>query len=107
MKDQCMKIVRYVLALAGLLLVSKSSAISLDDIQLWTGSGTNRAALVIEWNSPLVFNHTTVCPPGANTTLAWGYCVNAPPAGTKMWEALLAADPNLYVVADKTYGAFI
>src|SRR6202795_2269766 len=102
-----MKKLSVLLALASLFVSASVRAISLDDIQLWTGSGTNRAALVIEWNSPLVFNHTTVCPPGANTTLAWGYCVNAPPAGTKMWEALLAADPNLYVVADKTYGAFI
>ena len=47
-----MKKVSLALALASLFLVTKSPAISLDDIQLWTGSGTNRAALVIEWNSP-------------------------------------------------------
>ena len=35
------------LAIAGLFPVSKSSAASLDDIRVWAGSGTNRAALVV------------------------------------------------------------
>src|SRR5580692_11606517 len=102
-----MKIVRFALALAGLVLVSKSSAISLDDIHLWTGSGTNRAALVIEWNSPEVFNQTTVPDPVANKTLVWGYRFNGAPTGTQMLEAILAADLKLYVVADETYGTFV
>jgi hypothetical protein len=95
------------LALAGLFLVSKSSAISLDDIELWTGSGTNRAALVIEWNSPVVFNNTTVPAPIANKTLVWGYRFNRMATGTQMLNPILAADPKLYVVADETYGTFI
>ena len=63
----------FALATAGFALVSTVRAISLDDIQIWTGSGTNRAALVIEWNSPEVFNNTTVSAPIANKTLVWGY----------------------------------
>jgi hypothetical protein len=102
-----MKKVRFALALAGLFLVSKSPAISLDDIQIWTGSGTNRAALVVEWNSPVVFNSTTVPPPIANKTLVWGYRFNGTPTGTQMLDAVLAADPKLYVVADETYGTFV
>src|SRR5580704_9949630 len=50
LKDLFMKKLCLLLALASLFLVPKSPAISLDDIQLWTGSGTNRAALVVEWN---------------------------------------------------------
>jgi len=107
LKDQCMKKINSLLALAGLFLVSKSSAISLDDVQLWTGSGTNRAALVIEWNSPEVFNATTIPAPVANKTLVWGYRFNGTPTGTQMLAAVLAADPKLYVVADETYGTFV
>jgi hypothetical protein len=93
-----MKKVRSALALAGLFLVSKSSAISLDDIQLWTGSGTNRAALVVEWNPPIVFNNTTVPAPVANKTLVWGYRFNGPATGTRMFNAIVAANPQLYAV---------
>ena len=93
-----MKKVRLALALAGLFLVSKSPAISLDDIQLWTGSGTNRAALVIEWSPPESFNNTTVPVPVANKTLVWGYRFNGTATGTQMLDAILAADPKLYFV---------
>ena len=63
----------FALVTAGFALVSTVRAISLDDIQIWTGSGTNRAALVIEWNSPEVYNNTTVSAPIANKTLVWDY----------------------------------
>lgn len=95
------------LALAGCLVVSKSPAISLDDIQIWTGSGTNRAALVIDWNTPEVFNYTTVPAPVANKTMVWGYRFNGAATGTQMLQAILAADPKLYVVADITFGTFV
>ncbi len=93
-----MKNVRFALAIASLFLVSKSPAISLDDIQLWTGSGTNRAALVIEWNPPIVFNNTTVPAPVANKTLVWGYRFNGAATGTQMFNAIVAANPQLYAV---------
>ncbi len=86
------------LAVAGLFLVVKSSAISLDDIQFWTGSGTNRAALVIEWNSPVVFNSTTVPAPVTEKTLVWGYRFNGTATGTQILDAVVAADHRLYVV---------
>ena len=101
-----MKILSVVLAIASLVLVSKSSAISLDDIQLWTGSGTNRAAMVIEWNSPEVFNNTSVPAPIANKTLVWGYRFNGSATGTQMFNAIVAANPGLYAVEniDPTFG---
>lgn len=86
---------------------NKANAISLDDIQLWAGSGTNRAALVIEWNSPEVFNETTVPAPVANKTMVWGYRFNGTATGTQMMDAILAADPKLYVVVNETYGTFV
>ncbi len=102
-----MKKICSLLALAGLLVSARVHAISLDDIPLWTGSGTNRAALVIEWNSPVLFNNTLVPAPVANKTLVWGYRFNGTSTGTQMLEAILAADPKLYVVADESYGTFV
>src|SRR5271156_5965145 len=99
--------IRRALALAACALAANVHAFTTNDILLWTGSGTNRAALVIEWNPPEVFNQTTVPAPVANKTLVWGYRFNGAPTGTQMLEAILAADPKLYVVADETYGTFV
>lgn len=108
-----MKTVRSALAFASALSLSLSlsaprvQAIALDDIPLWTGSGTNRAALVIEWNAPELFNNSSVPTPVANQTMVWGFRFNGPATGTQMLQAVLAADPKLYVVADETYGTFV
>jgi hypothetical protein len=95
------------LAVVASLAGGKANAISLDDIQLWTGSGTNRAALVIEWSVPESLTNSTVPVPVADKTLVWGYRFNGAATGTQMLDAILAADPKLYVVADETYGTFI
>jgi hypothetical protein len=95
------------LALASFFVSPLVHAISLDDIQLWTGSGTNRAGLVIEWNSPEIFNQTTVPAPVANKTMVWGYRFNGSTSGTEMFTAILASDPKLYAVANEAYGTFI
>jgi len=95
------------LALAGCALAGNLGAITTNDIQLWTGSGANQAALVIEWNSPEVLNNTTVPAPIANKTMVWGYRFNGTATGTQMFDAILAADPRLYAVIDNTYGTFV
>jgi hypothetical protein len=98
----------FALATASFALVSTVPAISLDDIQIWTGSGTNRAALVIEWNSPIVFNNSTVAAPIANKTLVWGYRFNGTATGIQMFNAILGTDPRLYAVESvDEYGNFI
>jgi hypothetical protein len=105
LKDQHMKKWFVTLALAGSFLVSKSSAVSFDNIQFWIGSGTNRAALVIEWSSPESFVYSTVPAPIADKSLVWGYRFNGTATGTQMLQAILAADPRFYIVADETYGS--
>jgi len=102
-----MKIVHRTLALAGCAFAANLQAITTNDIQLWTGSGTNRAAMVIEWNSPVVFNLTTVPAPVANKTMVWGYQFNGTATGTQMLDAILASDPRLYAVINTAYGATI
>ncbi len=99
--------IRRALALAGCTLVANLHAITTNDIQLWTGSGTNRAALVIEWNSPEVFNNSTVPAPVANKTMVWGYQFNGAATGTELLNAILASDHRLYAVINNTYGTFV
>jgi hypothetical protein len=103
-----MKKIRGALALAGCVLVPNVHAITTNDIQLWTGSGTNRAALVIEWNSPEVFNNSTVPTPIANKTMVWGYQFNGAATGTEMLNAVLMSDHRLYaVISNNNNGTFV
>ena len=103
-----MRTVRSLLALPGLFLAIHSSAIGLDDIQLWSGAGTNRAALVVEWNSPEVFNNTSVPAPVANKTMVWGFRFNGGSTGSTMLASVVQADSKLYfVIAESSFGTFI
>jgi hypothetical protein len=102
-----LKTTRAALALAGFALAVNVHAITTNDIQLWTGSGTNHAALVIEWNSPEIFNNTTVPAPVATKTLVWGYQFNGTATATEMFNAVLASDHRLYAVVNNTYGTFV
>ena len=94
LKDQSMKKSFIVLAIAGLFLASKSPATSLDDIRVWAGSGTNRAALVVEWSTPESFGYTTVSAPVADKTFVWGYRFNGTATASQMLAAIVAADPR-------------
>ncbi|MDB6064435.1 MAG: hypothetical protein JWR26_643 [Pedosphaera sp.] len=103
MKKLCL----LMLATAGVFGSPRAHAISLDDIQCWTGSGSNRAALVIEWSTPAVMNATTVPAPVSDKTLVWGYRFNGTATGTQMFNAIRAADPRLYIVQDTSFGTFV
>ena len=101
-----MKKISLLLAIAGLSPVFQSSGVSLDDIQFWIGSGTNRAALVIEWSAPESMFGSTVPAPVADKSLVWGYRFNGTATGEQMFTAIVAADPRLYAVIsiDPLYG---
>jgi hypothetical protein len=94
------------LALAGVVFVTKSPALSLDDIPFWIGSGTNRAALVIEWSTPESSYYSTVPGPIADKSLVWGYRFNDTATAAQMFQAVVASDPRLYAVGtiDPNYG---
>lgn len=73
------------LAAASLSLVAadSASAITLDDITDWTGTGDSEAGLVIDWadgSDPAVF----------------GYRFDGPATGQDMFEAIFADNPGLY-----------
>ena len=70
--------------LAALLLVvsalganAQTLVQSFDDIQFWTGNGTNRSALVLQWNDG-----------GTPTSLAWGYRWSGNATGIGMLKAI-------------------
>ncbi len=71
---------------------------SLNDIQFWTGSGSNQAAMVIQWSSPEVFNNTNVSAPVATKTLVWGYRFDGIATGEDMFNTIVAADPRLFAM---------
>lgn len=83
---------------------------SMSDVQLWTGSGTNRSVLVLQWNDG-----------GSPSSLAWGYRWNGAatgmqlltaiagttiirePFGGDVIETLSGADPSLQLTIER-YG---
>src|SRR5690606_17083920 len=72
-------------ALAALLATTTASAVSLDDIEFWAGSGSQRAALVIDWNDG-----------NGPESLVWGFQWDGIATGLDMLQAVVAADPRLY-----------
>jgi hypothetical protein len=94
MKSKANHAVVATLAIAS--LATQIQATGLDDLQFWTGTGTNRAALVIHWSPPEVRNNTSVPDPIADKSLAWGFRWNGSATGEQMFKAVLAADPRLF-----------
>lgn len=66
---------------------SRADTFSFDDIELWVGSGANRAAMVIDWVE------SSAEPPA----LAWGYRWDGSATGRDMLLAIVAADERLFV----------
>lgn len=54
-----------------------------NDIVHWTGSGSNRAALAIDWDD-------------SSAPLVWGFRFNGTATGEDMFKAVVTADPRLY-----------
>ncbi len=111
LKDQLLKKIIASLALASLLAAHKSEAVSLDEIQFWAGTGTNRAALVIEWSTPETFvgpfGSSSVPAPIADKSVVWGYRFNGSATGTEMLKAIIATDPTLAVAIKTTFGTYV
>jgi hypothetical protein len=80
-------------AIAGVLAVALISlgsaglaqAAAFDDIQHWVGTGSNRAAFVVDWNDVK-----------APESLVWGYRWDGSATGEQMLRAIVAADPRLF-----------
>lgn len=78
--------------------LSQAATIAMDDIQFWTGTGSNQAVMAVQWNSPEVFNNSYVPAPVETKTMVWGYRFDGTKTGEDMFNAILAADPHLYAM---------
>jgi hypothetical protein len=86
-------------AIAYLLLVFANlaparAAFTFDDIQYWIGSGTNRAAIVIDWSDG------STNPPA----LVWGFRWNGAANGLDMRTAVVRTDDRLFAKFDGSVG---
>ncbi|WP_379995297.1 hypothetical protein [Dysgonomonas termitidis] len=64
---------------------------TMDDVKFWVGTGTNKAALVIEW-------HDGKTP----DALVWGYKWNGDAYGIDMLREIVKADPRLIFLTHMT-----
>lgn len=93
---------------AALTSAVRGAAANFDTIPFWTGTGTNRAALVIHWNAPEVRNGTAVPNPIVDRSLAWGFRWNGTGTAEEMLRAIVAADPRLFAAVNVSqFGASI
>jgi len=78
------------IAAVGLVCAAQPQAragFGMDDIAYWVGAGTNRAALVVDWNDGI-----------DPVSLAWGFRWNGAATGQDMFEAAAAADARLFLL---------
>lgn len=61
-----------------------ASAFGFDDITTWAGTGSNRTALVVDWNDGV-----------EPASLVWGYRWDGDAKGQDALTAIMAADPRL------------
>ena len=89
---------RYDIKRAPALMADDATAFTFDDVQNWTGEGSNRAMLVIQWNDE---NETNA--------MAFGYRWDGDATGYDMAVAVIANNPRLYGVIQTgtAYGATI
>ncbi|SRR6056297_242201 len=76
-------------------VASAQSVDSLDDIQFWTGSGTNRAALVLDWNGASM----------TDTSWVWGYRWDGAATVEDMFFSVVTTDPRVFAKVSSP-GAF-
>ncbi|MDR2804193.1 MAG: Ig-like domain-containing protein [Dysgonamonadaceae bacterium] len=77
----------------------RSDNFTFDDIILWAGDGSKRAALAVQWNDPRETN-----------AMVWGYQWDGDKYGVDILFDVCKADPKFHVMADATtsgYGSAI
>ena len=69
----------YALAVGLCLTADVALAFSISNLEYWVGSGSNRAALVVDWHDE-----------SRPHALAWGYRWDGQARGLDMWQAVTA-----------------
>lgn len=78
--------------LCVLLLTSTASAnvMDFDDLVIWAGTGSNEAALVVDWRD-------------GQSSLAWGFRWDGAATGEDMMRAIVAEDDDFYAAINNTF----
>lgn len=79
------KIQLLVTTLASAFTLATAPAATFEDVQFWVGTGSHRAALVIDWNDGKTAE-----------SLLWGYRWDGAATGFDMFQAVVSADPRLF-----------
>jgi len=81
------------------IMSAEQNASTFDDIKYWVGNGTNRCAIVVDFNDGEV----------GNRSFAWGYRWNGTaPCVKAILDEITASDPRLKMFASTSeYGSFI
>ncbi|MCS7090211.1 MAG: hypothetical protein RMN51_03700 [Verrucomicrobiota bacterium] len=83
------------------LSVEVVQALSLDQIHIWSGAGTNRAVLLIEWPAPYQGGSGCVClREEAPRSLAWGFRWNGRATMAELIVTTITNDARLFGVLD-------
>jgi hypothetical protein len=89
-RRQLVRSAHFVATVVAALLLADCAAAgpvdSFDDIEFWVGSGSNQAAVAIDW-----FKDSTDDP-----ALVWGFRWDGAATGQTMLNAIVAADPRLF-----------
>lgn len=75
-------------------VTAQDSAFSFEDVKTWVGEGSNRAVLVVDWNSEK-----------KEQALVWGFRWNGEATGYDMLAAVAKEDPRFVLLAEESiYG---
>jgi hypothetical protein len=72
-------------------LASQARAVTLDDVDFWVGTGTNKAAFVLDWAD-------------GRAPLLWGYQWNGVATAKQMFHDIVAADARLFAKTSDQFG---
>lgn len=80
-------------ALLAVTQAAQAGSLGFSDIQYWVGTGSNQAALVIDWNDGLGLE-----------SMVWGYRWDGEATGQDMFFAVAEADNHLYAKVSSVNG---
>jgi hypothetical protein len=85
-------------ALLAAAAISGAQTFDFSQIVNWTGTGSNEAAMLIDWSDG-----------STNPALVWGYRWDGDATGEQMMQAIMAADPDLTVqiINDPEFGDYV
>lgn len=91
---------------AGLFAQQPAASFTMDDIRNWTGTGSNRSALAIQW---ITGDNPTNPTAEEIHFLVWGYRWEAEdkPTGLDMIRAVAKEDPRFYVMLEDSENATV